>query len=216
MEATEAAGIVIETIMAMAQEGKPLMLRVLPAGDIHFWHHYPGNDARDAQTQSRWYYHVHPPGDRDPAEHGHFHLFLHRSQIDPSAELIAMPRAGEQAEAHVTHVAGLSIDKSGIPITWFVTNRWVTEEFLYPAETMIAHLTDYDVDNTAEDGLVNRFVTAMVALYREELAQLLRQRDARQAELVAEHGTAAYDSGNDVLAALPIDLDAKIESLGLA
>jgi len=215
MDTATAAHTVIETITAMAQEARPLMLRVLPEGDVHFWHHYPDNDARDAVTRSRWYYHVHPPGDRDPAEHGHFHLFLHRTQIDSHAPLVALPSAGEEAEAHVTHVAGLSIDKSGIPISWFATNRWITDEFLYPAETMIAHLPDYDVDNTAEDDLVNRFLSAMVALYRDELADLLRRRDARQAELVAERGAEAYEAENDVLAAIPIDLDEKIEGLGL-
>ena len=215
MDTAGAAHTVIETITAMAKEGRPLMLRVLPEGDVHFWHHYPDNDARDAVTRSRWYYHVHPPGDRDPSEHGHFHLFLHRTQIDGDAEPVAMPAAGEEAEAHVTHVAGLSIDTNGIPMKWFVTNRWITDEFLYPAEVMISHLPAYNVDSTGEDGLVNRFVTAMVALYREELAGLLRQRDACQAELVEECGMAAYESGNDVLAAIPIDLDAKIESLGL-
>ena len=55
----------------MAQEQRPLMLRVLPeGGDSHFWKHYPEKDARDAKTKSRWYYHVHAPGSRDKDEHG--------------------------------------------------------------------------------------------------------------------------------------------------
>ena len=95
-----------------------------------------------------------------------------------------------------------------------MTNRWVTDEFLYPAETMIAHLDRYDVDETAEDPLVNRFLTAMVALYRPQLSDLLRERDRAMAMLVAAGGPAAYETGNDVLASIPIDLDAMIESLG--
>ena len=215
MDTRDAAHTVIETITAMAQEQRPLMLRVLPEGESNFWKHYPENDARDRDTKSRWYYHVHAPGDREPDEHGHFHLFLHRTQLAEGSVPSVMPPEGEDAKAHVTHIIGLSIDYRGIPRSWFATNRFVTNEFLYPADVMIDHLPLYMVDNTAEDSLVNRFVTAMVALYRDEIAELLRARDARQAELVEQHGEAAFEkqSGEEVLASIPIDLDAKIESL---
>jgi hypothetical protein len=215
MTQIEAARIVVETITAMAEEGQPLMTRVLPASDAICWEHYPDDDARDRETRSRWYYHVHAPGDRDPAEHGHFHLFLHRTQMDEPAGTIAAPAEGDEAPALVAHVAGLSIDHQGIPIAWFATNRWVTDEFMYPAETMIAHLDRFNVDHTPEDDAVNRFLTAMVALYRDELAQLLRERDARIAHLRERSVTGSiYESGNDVLATIPIDIDAKIDSLG--
>ena len=213
MDQHAAAKAVIETITAMAHEGVPLMLRVLPPGEVRFWEHYPENDARDVRTRSRWYYHVHTPGERDPDEHGHFHLFLHRTQLDDPAAYAVAPPTGEDALAHVTHVAGLSISHAGIPIAWFATNRWVTDEFLYPAPTMIAHLGRYDVDETAEDPLVNRLLTAMIALYRGELEDLLRARDLALADLVKAEGLAAYEIGHAVLARIPIDLDAKIESL---
>lgn len=211
----EAAQVVIETITAMASEARPLMARVLPVGDVHYWAHYPDDDARDEHTRSRWYYHVHAPGDRDPAEHGHFHLFLHRSQLTGAVEPLASPMEAEAAPAQVTHIAGLSIDRSGIPLAWFATNGWVTDEFLYSADTMAAHLPRYNVDATPEDTLVNRLLTAMVALYRDELNDLLHRRDKELERLVARDGRAAYEADNDILATCPIDLDAKIESLGL-
>ena len=218
MNANEAAHTVIETITQMAQEQRPLMLRVLPeGGDSHFWKHYPKGDARDAETKSRWYYHVHAPGSRDEGEHGHFHLFLHRTQLPEGLEPKVWPPQGEDCKAHVTHLIGLSIDTVGIPRAWFTVNRFVTNEFLFPADVMIEHLPDFNVDQTKQDDLVNRFVTAMVALYREEIAELLHQRDARHAELVAEHGDKGYEkeSGVEVLSQIPIDLDAKISSLDL-
>ncbi len=217
MTPEEAALTVIETITQMASEQRPLMARVLPAEDVHFWKHYPDKDARDAKTKSRWYYHVHAPGQRDANEHGHFHLFLHRDQLIKGSQVAVMPPEGEKAKAHVTHLVALSVDTSGIPMSWFTTNRFVTNEFLYPAETMIKHLKLYNVDKTQEDELVNRLVTAMVALYREEIAELLRQRDVRQAELVAEHGSKGYekDCGVEVLSSIPIDLDEKISALDL-
>lgn len=218
MNATDAAHTVIETITQMAQEQRPLMLRVLPdGGESHFWKHYPKGDARDAKTRSRWYYHVHAPGSRDEGEHGHFHLFLHRTQLPKGLEPKVWPPQGEDCKAHVTHLVGLSIDTVGIPRAWFTVNRFVTNEFLFPADVMIEHLPDFNVDETKEDDLVNRFVTAMVALYHEEIAELLRQRDARHAELVAKHGEKGYEkeSGAEVLSQIPIDLDAKISSLDL-
>ena len=217
MTPVEAAHTVIETITQMAQEQKPLMLRVVPEEGAKFWTHYPIKDARDKFCKSRWYYHVHAPGSRDEDEHGHFHLFLHRSQLPDGLEPKVWPPQGEDAKAHVTHLIGLSINTVGIPRAWFSVNRFVTNEFLFPADTMIDHLPDFNVDHTAEDDLVNRFVTAMVALYREEIAQLLRERDAKQAELEAEHGEAGYEkaSGVEVLSQIPIDLDEKISSLDL-
>lgn len=215
MDEKTAALIVIETITAMASEGHPLMSRVVPQDKVLFWEHYPKNDARDIRTRSRWYYHVHAAGDRDPGEHGHFHLFLHRTQLDDAAAFTVAPDAGEDAPAHVTHIAGLSIDHAGIPVAWFATNRWVTDEFLYPAEIMTAHLDRYDVDQTGEDPLVNRLLTALVALYRDELEHLLYARDAAMIPFVAAEGTVAYEADHAVLATIPIDLDAKIENLGI-
>ncbi|QFT78304.1 hypothetical protein [Erythrobacter sp. THAF29] len=217
MNQVEAAHTVIETITRMAQEQRPLMLRVVPEEGATFWTHYPKKDARDANCQSRWYYHVHAPGMRDADEHGHFHLFLHRTQLPDGLEPKVWPPQGEEAKAHVTHLVGLSINTQGIPRAWFTVNRFVTNEFLFPAEVMIEHLPDFNVDHTKEDDLVNCFVTAMVALYRGEIAELLRERDAKQAELEAEHGEKAYEkaSGIEVLSQMPIDLDKKLGSLDL-
>ena len=218
MTPVQAALTVIETITQMAQEKRPLMLRVVPEDEVNFWKHYPPKDARDKFCKSRWYYHVHAAGSRDEDEHGHFHLFLHRTQLPKGLEPKVWPPQGEEAKAHVTHLVGLSIDKIGIPRAWFTVNRFVTNEFLFPADVMIDHLADFNVDHTAEDDCVNRFVTAMVALYREEIAQLLRERDAKQAELVAEFGAeAAYEkaSGIEVLSSIPIDLDEKLGNMEL-
>lgn len=49
MNELEAAEVVVETITRMALEQRPLMARVLPAGDVHIWAHYPDDDARDGE-----------------------------------------------------------------------------------------------------------------------------------------------------------------------
>ena len=218
MTLQSAAATVIETITAMAGEGVPLMQRVLPEKEAEFWKHYPQGDAKDAACKSRWYYHVHKPGQRHPDEHGHFHLFIHRDQLsdtvgEPIAGPTGKPKTGK-IHAQVAHVAGLSINTIGIPRAWFVTNRWVTEEYLYPADVMIEHLPVFNVDQTQADSLVNRCVTAMVELYRDEISELLIRRDAAMKEHLKAEGPEAYEHRKyEVLGEVPIDLDAKIASI---
>ncbi len=212
----EAAQTVIESIVAMAQEGKPLMQRVLPQDeDIKWWEHYPKFDARSKKCQSRWYYHVHKPGSRSPDEHGHFHLFLDKTQIKKASRSIAKPDYSKnKKKARVSHLIALSIDKQGIPREWFTTNRWVTDEWMYPAKIMIDHLPLYDVDDTQEDKLVNKLITAMVRLYSDEIEEMLHERDAKLKEIGANRkNLELFNKGNEVLSTRAIDLDAKIETL---
>ncbi len=211
---TSAAQTVIDTVVQMASEGRPLMQRVLPVGELLCWDHYPDDDARDSVTRSRWYYHAHEPGDRDADEHGHFHLFLPRALFRKPLEPMARPAGEERGRANMVHVAGLAIDHQGVPLRWFATNRWVTDEWLYPAAAVVARLHRYNVDNTAEDPVVNRFLTAMVQLHADDIADMLAERDARLQQLGATAGQPGlYESGNDVLATRPIDLDVKIAEI---
>lgn len=78
----EAAAELITATVAMAASGIPLMLRVVPDSNYRVWDHYPPDDAVDAKTGARWFYHAHPPEERDAGEHGHFHLFLDRDTFD--------------------------------------------------------------------------------------------------------------------------------------
>lgn len=210
-----AAETVIESIVAMSQEGKPLMQRVLPEEDIKWWEHYPKFDARSKKCQSRWYYHVHKPGTRSDDEHGHFHLFLDKTQIKKSSRSMAKPDYSKnKKKARVSHLVALSIDKNGIPREWFTTNRWVTDEWMYPAKVMTDHIPLYNVDDTAEDKLVNKLITAMVCLYSDEIEDMLYERDAKLKEIGANRkNLELYNKGQEVLSSRPIDLDAKIESL---
>lgn len=216
MNDRQAAETVVETIMEMASSGKPLMSRILPDQEMKLWDHYPKGDAIDKKSKSRWYYHVHKEGQRDPEEHGHFHLFLDQSQLDNKMGAWSEPASQKKTRANVLHVAALSIDNSGIPRKWMVTNRWITDEWLYPSEKLINILPSFNVDNTAQDKTANRFITAMVALYRDEIAELLKKRDAKYAEMGASPSNhAPYHRGNEVLAEIGIDLDEKLEALGI-
>lgn len=208
-----------EIIARWVEKGRPSLLEgFLPASGAKCWAHYPRSDARDAHCGSRWYFHRHSAGRREGREHGHFHLFLHRSQLPSWVEPQVWPPEREACKAHVAHIAALSVDAAGAPQRWFTTNRFVTNEFLYCARTMIAHLPEFNVERSGADADLGGFLTAMVALYREEIADLLLERDAHQAELALQYGKEAYErvSGVETLSHMEIDLAAKLRQQVIA
>jgi len=118
----------------MFQSGKPLMSRLLPAdGTSEAWAHYPEGDVGNGAISSRYFYHSHPPEEREADEHGHFHLFVGKQAMSNEAEALITPPAlpNGQKRAEVVHIAALSIGYDGLPLRWFGTNRWVTDEWLY-------------------------------------------------------------------------------------
>lgn len=196
-----AASRLIDTTIAMAQSGRPLMRRVLP-DDSAVWTHYPPDDAVDAVTGARWFYHAHPPEERGNGEHGHFHLFLDRDNFLDAGGAIAGPVAS--GGAAVVHVAALSIDLAGLPRALFTVNRWVTDEWLYPADAIIARLTRYDLVEARDgDPLVNCWLTAAVAVLAPELRAILTARDAA---LAGKPPSWFEDRSVEILSSTPIDL----------
>jgi len=84
----------------------------------------------------------------------------------------------DEPRADVVHIGALTISTDGLPLWWFTTNRWVTDEWLYPAEAVIDRLARFNLRGPDGDPLVNDWLTAMVGLCRDDLADLLVQRDA--------------------------------------
>lgn len=204
----EAAKAVVALTVQMAQEGRPLMPRVLPEGVApEAWAHYPSDDAIDPVSGARWYYHIHAPGERAPEEHGHFHLFLPKAAFR-SVRPMARPPADGVARAGVVHIAGLAVDRSGLPISLFTTNRWVTDEWLYPAPAIMARLERYRMVAAPGDALVNRWLEAAVGALRPEIGDLLSARDARLAAFSAAAASVYEDRALEIASEQPVDLDA--------
>lgn len=187
----------------MASQGVPLVPRVVPP-DAAFrqWTHYPAHDAVSPATGARWFYHAHPPEQRAPGEHGHFHLFL---PLDAFAGI--PPRAAPEPKipkgknpARVVHVIALSCNLEGVPTHWFTTNRWVTNEYFMAADAIIERLEAFDVSDANADALVNGWLTAAVAVFRERIAALLHRRDA------ALLGRSPDDRSLEILSAAPFDI----------
>jgi hypothetical protein len=165
MTRAEFTDLLVRSTSAMFADGRPLMQRILPAdAPAEIWQHYPPDDVVNGSAGSRYFYHCHPPAERSAGEHGHFHLFLDKSAMArDAAPLIAPPATGsDEPRADAVHIAALSISTGGLPLAWFTTNRWVTDEWVYPAEAVIAQFDRFDLRGPDGDPLVNDWLTAMV------------------------------------------------------
>jgi hypothetical protein len=140
--------------------------------------HYPHNDVYDDATHSQYYYHAHRA---ETEEHGHFHTFLRAAGMSSHASPLDYPLASEpwpSGDQAISHLIAISMDAWGWPIGLFATNRWVTDETWYPAESVIEMLGCFSVDHAYPSWPVNRWVSGMLQLFRPHIQLLLRHRDA--------------------------------------
>ena len=134
------------------------------AGTVTEWEHFPAGDVVDPETHSQFYYHAHAAEERVAGEHGHFHTFVRPKRLFPdiAARHGARRQAGDEA-AWVAHLIGISTDASGKVIRLFTTNRWVTGEVWYDADSVIAMLDRFAMTKETPSPELNRWVTAVIA-----------------------------------------------------
>jgi len=178
----ERAGqIAVECEDALAATEHNVVTEVLRhQGDFVEWRHYPKGDVTDGTTHSLFYYHAHPPNERVDGEHGHFHTFVQaggiakRQRPDPKAN--ATPTKKDVGV--VCHVIGISMDVYGEAFRLFTTNRWVTGETWFAAKDVIQIADRFDIGHTQPSWPTNRWIGAMITLFRPQIDELIRSRDA--------------------------------------
>ena len=191
----------LRSTQAMAAANQNPVLAVLPDdGSLVVEQKYPSDRLRFCNGDWRGFYHYHQAPGRPEGEHGHFHFFV---------------RTGDTATAESTwsHLAALSMDGFGQPMRWFTVNRWVTDGPWLTAEQLIPlldRLPDPDDLSTLEQWLV-----AMLGLYQESLAELLRVRDRQLSHINAVKDDKNILENRDVyqLSSSPIDLLARLKQL---
>ncbi len=148
-------------------------------GTLYEWRHYPPGDVYDAEYHAQYYYHCHPEGERPDGEHGHFHTFLRPlgmpSGVAP-APLTDFTEPENPNDA-LSHLVGIAMDVAGQPVRLFTTNRWVTGETWYAADDVIRMLDSFVVDHARPSWPANRWITAMMRLFRPQIRELLILRD---------------------------------------
>ena len=150
--------------MHYAQRGQSLATAALAgAKDYVSWQHYPHADVKDAEHRSRFYYHAHDAHEMQAEEHGHFHLF-----VDP---------ANRMDGQDLIHLVGVSLNAKGEPLRLFTTNQWVTGEAYQSAAKLTAWVNNFSVQAKGRLAPLGKWLTALVKLYRQEVMQLLHERD---------------------------------------
>lgn len=185
------------------------------------WDHYPKGDVYDPETHSQYYYHAHRGA---TGEHGHFHTFLRARGMPPGVHPLPLERdevwpSGNDALAHLV---AISMNAYGVPTHLFSTNRWVTGETLYGADDVITMLDRFQMDLIWPEWPVNRWLSAMMVLFRPQIEALLHRRDAVIRDRIAAgtDGDVLEDRELEITALTSIDADAQIaairDRLGLA
>ncbi|MBK8508608.1 MAG: hypothetical protein IPL51_08090 [Candidatus Competibacteraceae bacterium] len=184
-------------------------------GDFVELEHYPRDDVFDAETHGQYYYHAHRGGE---LEHGHFHTFLRADGMPEGVAPLDDPQASEpwpQGDEALCHLVAVAMDAWGDPIGLFCVNRWVTDETWTPAEAVIAMLDRFAIDHAFPNWAVNRWLTALLRLYRPHIEALIRHRDQVIAAWRRTYPDrdALEDRALEITGYLPIKFDALLAQL---
>jgi hypothetical protein len=209
----EAAFEVLECQRVLAKAGSNVVAEVLPReGTFCEFAHCPAGDIYDQESHAQYYYHAHRKG-----EHGHFHTFLREAGMPrgvcpvEQSETDAMKQRGDK----LSHLVAISMDPRGIPIALFTTNRWVTAENWYSAASVAAMLDSFAIDHAQPSWATNRWVTAMLQLFRPQIVALLYQRDAGVEKWQKQHPNedVLEDRRLDLPSWLDISVDDQIHAV---
>ncbi|MET3924233.1 hypothetical protein [Devosia sp. 2618] len=182
----------------LAKTGDNVLLDTLRgAPSIAAWQHFPEGDVYDPASGAQWYYHCHDPSS-DAREHGHFHCFLRPD--------------GPKGPIH--HLIAIGVDPYGKLVRLFTVNQWVVGDQWADADTTIALLDKFNAHLARPSYLVNRWLTAIIGLYRDEIAELIRARDERL-DSYPHDIEVRQDRSLEVTSELTADLYARAKTLGL-
>ena len=215
LEAMRAAGAeVLECLRVLDKAELDLVSEVLRGqGTFYELEHYPPDDVIDRDTHAQYYYHAH----RGAVEHGHFHTFLRAPGMPAGVAPVAYSGAeiwpsGDEA---ISHLIAISMDAFGRPIGLFAVNRWVSAETWYPAEDVIRLLDRFVIGHAFPSWPVNRWIGAMLQLFRPQVEALVRHRDTVVEAWRNAHPDADVfeDRRLDVTGEFAIDVDAQIAAV---
>ncbi|HEV8031981.1 MAG TPA: hypothetical protein VGP42_13270 [Stellaceae bacterium] len=232
---TGAAATLQECRRELARRGSTILREVTAgAAETPEWRRYPESEVYDPATHAQYFYHRHPVPARgrppQPAEHGHFHLFLRAEGMPAGIAPLLVPelavanapvppqsaplKRGTRDE--VAHLAAVAIDARGEPIRLFTTNRWVTGETWYSVDDMIRMLDRFELRTDAPSAVLNRWIGALVHLFQPEITVLLRNRDKAVQEWQWRWGRRGHvfeDTRLEITSSFDIDLEARLSAV---
>ncbi len=186
----EAGQEVVEVHQVLAKTGDNVVGELLRGHDTFFeWDHYPPGDVYDSESHGQYYYHAHSPDQRFENEHGHFHAFMRPKGMPEGMKPAPVPgfEKPDDPDDELSHLIAIAMTKEGFPFRLFTVNRWVTGEVWYTAGDVTTLLDRFKIDHARPSWPVNRWVTAMVALFKPQVAALLKARDRAVADWAEAH-----------------------------
>ena len=174
----KAADEILECYRVLNKGGANIVSEILKGqGTFYEWDHYPEGDIYDSDTHAQYYYHAHRE-----AEHGHFHTFLRKKGMQESVQPIPYEGDAEwptEEDEVICHLIAISMDSAGFPTGLFTTNRWVTGENWYVQTDVIHMLDGFIIDHCMPSWPANRWLTAMLVLFRPQIEELIVSRDTK-------------------------------------
>ena len=212
----EAGREVVKWQRVLAKTGNNVVSEVIPKdGTFYQFNHCPPGDIYDRETHAQYYYHSHRPG-----EHGHFHTFLREKGIPKDCHPVEQSEADyiKQRNDTYSHLVAISMNRQGFPIGMFTTNRWVTAENWYAADDVCAMVDRFEIDHAQPSWPVNRWIGAMFRLFRPQIVELVRERDAVVADWQRRHPDRDVyeDRDLDLPSRIGISVDQQISDVQMA
>ncbi|MEZ5616923.1 MAG: hypothetical protein R3E40_01400 [Rhodocyclaceae bacterium] len=186
-------------------------------GEFVEYEHYPADDVFDAETHAQYYYHAHRGSE---GEHGHFHTFLRAPGMP--AGVVPVPYGGEEpwpsGDEALAHLIAVSMDAYGEPIGLFTVNRWVTGDAWYAAADVIRMLERFEIDHANPSWPANRWLGAMLRLFRPQIEALVLARDVAVADWARAHpATDVFEDRElEITSQLAISVEAQIAAVAAA
>jgi Domain of unknown function (DUF6969) len=190
---TAAAAVIHECRRDLAGRNTDLVTEVTAGSAmVPDWQRFPDGEVFDPKSHAQYFFHAHPAGGPAKAERGHFHTFLRAEGMPPGVAPLLLPelavadvpaqpphappiKRGTRDE--VSHLVAIAVDHHGEPTRLFTTNRWVTGETWYRADDVIKMLDRFAVAGVEPSEVLNRWISAMMRLFRPQIAALLKTRD---------------------------------------
>jgi hypothetical protein len=228
-----AAAVLHDCKHVLAARGSTILDEAIEgAADIAAWRRFPEGEVYDPVSHAQYFYHCHSapaaPAETssdDRSEHGHFHLFLRAEGVPAGSTPLLLPELAianaplprqsaplkRGGRDEVVHLVAIAIDGRGEPIRLFTTNRWVTGETWYRADDVIRMLDRFQVDGPEPSAVLNRWLGAMVRLFKPEITVLLRNRDKTVMDWRWRRRTNVFEDPRlEITSSFEIDLDARL------
>ena len=208
---------VVNCHRVLAKTGDNLVGELLSDVETFYeWDHYPKGDVYDRESHSQYYYHAHPQ-DQRPGEHGHFHTFLRPKGMPKGIRpaKVADYKPPKLKNDALSHLIGISMDKHGVPIRIFSTNRWVTGEIWYRAADVIRLLDYFEMDLAQPSWPLNRWITGMMRLFRPQIVEAIHERDAVVRRWRKAHpGQSPFEDRNlEITASIDVSIDDQVRAV---